>query len=190
MAAVLFGSGLAETAASAPPGTLPTTLRNTRALVNGVAAPLFYVQVVVVSNGIQGQPVTVSLAEQAPGIFTIPGTGGGVVLNQDFTLNSAGNPARAGSVIQIFATGLGPVSPQVPAGQPAPDSPLSETATTPVVLVGGVPAEVTFSGLAPGTVGVYQINARIPSGIPAGSSVTLLIQTGAATSNVVTIAVQ
>ena len=208
MVAVLFGSELAETAASAPPGTLPTLLRNTQVLVNGVAAPLLYVsptqinfqvpleisgstaQMVVVSNGVQGPTTVVGLTRETPGIFTIPETGTGAVLNEDSTLNSAGNPARAGSVVQIFATGLGAVSPLVPAGQPAAISPLSETVTTPVVLIGGIPAEVSYSGLAPGTVGVYQINARIPASVPASAAVPVQIQMGAAASNAVTIAVE
>lgn len=208
MVAALFGANLADTAAFAPPGTLPTVLRNTQVLVNSVAAPLFYVsptqinfqvplglsgseaQVVVASNGILGPAITVSLAPEAPGIFTISETGKGAVLNEDFTLNSAENPARVGSVIQIFATGLGTVSPQVPPGQPTPVSPLSETVTTPVVLIGGIPADVTYSGLAPGTIGVNQIDARIPVGVQADPSVTLQIQIGAAASNVVVIAVE
>ena len=110
------------------------------------------------------------------------------MLNENSTVNSMENPAQAGSVIQIFATGLGFVSPPVPTGQPAPASPLSETVKTPVVLIGGIPAEVSYSGLAPGTVGVYQINARIPSGVQANAA--LQIQIGAATSNLVTIAVE
>jgi uncharacterized protein (TIGR03437 family) len=208
MLAALFGSNLADTAALAPPGTLPTLLRNTSVLVNGVAAPLYYVsptqinfqvplgtsgstaQVVVQSNGILGPATTVSLAPETPGIFTVAGTAQGAILNQDSTLNSGANPARAGTVVQIFVTGLGAVSPQVPSGQPAPLSPLSETVTTPVVLIGGIPAEVAYSGLAPATVGVYQINARIPAVVQANASVTLQIQIGAATSNVVTIAVE
>lgn len=208
MIAVAFGSNLADIEAVPPPGTLPTLLRNTQVLVNGVAAPLFYVsptqinfqvplevsgseaQVAIASNGILGRPTIVGLAEAAPGIFTIADTGNGAVLNEDSTLNSDGNPALAGSVIQIFATGLGAVTPQVPAGQLAPISPLSKTITMPVVLIGGIAAEVTYSGLAPGTIGVNQINARIPGGVQSGSSITLQIQIGAAISNVATIAVQ
>ena len=210
MLAVLFGSNLADMAALAPPGTLPTLLRNTQVLVNGVAAPLFYVspqqinfqvplgtsgptaQVVVASNGILGQAATVNLAAEAPGIFTIPGTDRGAILNQDSTLNSAENPAQAGSVIQIFATGLGAVNPVVPAGQPAPLSPLSETVTAPVVRIGGIPAEITYSGLAPGTAGVYQVNARIPAEIQASPDLLqqIQIQIGTATSNAVTVVVQ
>jgi uncharacterized protein (TIGR03437 family) len=178
MVAALIGSNLADTSAAAPPGMLPTVLRDTQVLVNGSAAPLFYVsptqinfqvplevsgstaQVVVVSNGVQGPTSEVDLATEAPGIFTVPETGEGAVLNEDSTLNSAENPARAGSVVQIFATGLGAVSPPVPSGQPAPISPLSETVTRPAVLIGEIPAEVSSSGLTPGTVGVYQINVH------------------------------
>jgi adhesin/invasin len=209
MVAVIFGSNLADTTAAAPPGTLPTVLRNTQVLVNDVAAPLFYVspsqvnfqvpagisgstaQVVVVSNGVQGPAAMVSLTGETPGIFTVPERDSrGAVLNENSTLNSAGNPALRGSVVQIFATGLGAVNPSVPSGQPAPASPLSETLTKPVVLIGGIPAEVSFSGLAPGTVGVYQINARIPGDVAAGASVPVQIQTGATASNVATIAVE
>jgi adhesin/invasin len=208
MIAVLFGSNLTDIAALAPPGMLPTLLRNTQVLVNGVAAPLFYVsptqinfqvplgisgntaQVVVATNGILGPAVTVNVAGEAPGIFTVAETGKGAILNQNSTLNSEGNPAQAGSVIQIFATGLGAVSPAVPAGQPAPVTPLSETVTTPVVQIGGIPAEITYSGLAPGTVGVHQVNARIPEGVTANASVSVLIRMGSVASNEVSIAVQ
>jgi uncharacterized protein (TIGR03437 family) len=58
------------------------------------------------------------------------------------------------------------------------------------VLIGGVSADVLFSGLAPGLVGVYQINAKIPVEIPANSSVPVEIRIGDGSSNVVTIAVR
>jgi uncharacterized protein (TIGR03437 family) len=134
--------------------------------------------------------VTVGLFAEAPGIFQVGGTAQGAVLNEDSTLNSASNPARAGTVVQIFATGLGAVSPQVTPGTPASASPLSHTVKTPVVTIGGIPAELVYSGLAPGTAGVYQINARVPPGIQAGNAAPVQIQIGGTTSNTVTIAVQ
>jgi uncharacterized protein (TIGR03437 family) len=59
-------------------------------------------------------------------------------------------------------------------------------------MVGGVAADVSFSGLAPGYVGLYQINAQVPAGLPANSATPVSISygQGAASSNVVTIAVQ
>src|ERR1022692_3787942 len=51
-------------------------------------------------------------------------------------------------------------------GSPAAGNPLSETVTKPTVTIGGVPANVTFSGLAPGFVGLYQVNAQVPASAP------------------------
>jgi uncharacterized protein (TIGR03437 family) len=208
--AALLGANLGETATAGAAPALPTALAGTQVLVNGIAAPLFSVsprqiyfqvplglsgssaEVAVVSNGTTGLPTSVRLAPETPGIFTAAGggTGQGAVLNEDSTPNSAENPARAGSIVQLFAAGLGSATPQVPAGQAAGTSPLSRTDKTPSVLIGGVSADVLFSGLAPGLVGVYQINAKIPVEIPANSSVPVEIRIGDGSSNVVTIAVR
>jgi uncharacterized protein (TIGR03437 family) len=58
------------------------------------------------------------------------------------------------------------------------------------VTIGGVPAAVTFSGLAPGGVGLFQINAQAPASAPAGDAVPVVISMGEATSNTVTMAVR
>jgi uncharacterized protein (TIGR03437 family) len=68
-------------------------------------------------------------------------------------------------------------------------NPLSETTTRPTVLIGGAPASVQFSGLAPGLVGVYQVNAVVPYNSATGDGVPLTISIGGTTSNTVTIAV-
>jgi uncharacterized protein (TIGR03437 family) len=59
----------------------------------------------------------------------------------------------------IFCTGLGPLQSAAPG---------AETIYVPQVSMAGLPATVTFSGLAPGFVGLYQINAQAPAGLPAG----------------------
>jgi uncharacterized protein (TIGR03437 family) len=64
------------------------------------------------------------------------------------------------------------------------------TLTTPVVTIGGVGAVVAYSGLAPTLVGVYQVNAVVPSGVSPGSAVPVVINIGNVASNTVTIAVQ
>jgi len=53
-----------------------------------------------------------------------------------------------------------------------------------------VPASVMFSGLAPGFVGLYQVNAQVPAGAPAGPSVPVVVSMGGVDSNTVTIALQ
>jgi uncharacterized protein (TIGR03437 family) len=57
------------------------------------------------------------------------------------------------------------------------------------VTIGNVQADVIFSGLAPGYVGLYQVNALVPAGVAAGSAVPVVISMGGASSNTVTIAV-
>ncbi len=209
--AALFGINLAagtETAGSLP---LPTALAGTQVLVNNTPAPLFFVspsqinfqipgelagttaQVVVVSGGVRGPAAAVNVAPEAPGIFTAPpgGSGQGAVLNEDLSPNSAQNPAPAGSVVQIFATGLGATNPPAATGQPGAISPpFHRTALTPVVTVGGAPAEVLFSALAPGFVGLYQVNVRVPAATPRGSAVPLQVEIGGRSSNTVTLAVR
>ena len=80
-------------------------------------------------------------------------------------------PAVAGHLVEFYANGLGPTSNQPASGSPAPTDPnnLAKTTTTPVVMIGGQQAQVQFAGLAPGFVGLYQVNAYIPSGLASGN---------------------
>jgi len=94
---------------------------------------------------------------------------------------NAANPATTGQFVQFFANGLGPVTNQPASGDPALASPLSWTTTTPEVTIGGQPATVTFSGLAPGFAGLYQINVIIPPGLGAGPQ-PITVKIGGATS--------
>jgi len=130
----------------------------------------------------------------APGIFTLPmnGQGQGAVLNQDNTVNFGTNPARRGSVIQIFATGAGETTPALAAGEAAPagGNPLVLTKVQPTVTIGGKNAKVQFSGMAPGFVGLWQINAEVPADVTPGMALPLVITAAGAQSNTVTIAVQ
>jgi uncharacterized protein (TIGR03437 family) len=63
------------------------------------------------------------------------------------------------------------------------------TAQTPEVTVGGVPATVAFSGLAPGFVGLWQLNVLLPANAPTGNAVPLVIRTANSSSSVTTMAV-
>jgi len=105
-------------------------------------------------------------------------------------LISATNPTTAGAGVLIYCTGLGEVTNQPATGSPGPSDPLAWTTTTPTVTIGGVPADVQFSGLAPGYVGLYQVNVPVPAGLATGPSVPVVISMGAAASNTVTMAVQ
>ena len=85
--------------------------------------------------------------------------------------------------------GLGAVTNQPADGAASPSSPLARTSATPQVTIGGVPATVTFSGLAPDFVGEYQVNALVPATVAAGNAVPVAITIGGAASNTVTIVV-
>jgi len=144
-------------------------------------------------------PTVVPLAPFSPGLFATnqQGSGQGAILiaNSGIVAAPSGTipgsrPAARGEFISIFCTGLGPVANQPASGAPALANPLSTTRTSPVVTIGGVPAPVVFSGLAPGFVGLYQVNAQVPITSSTGNAVPAVLTIGNIASNGVTIAVQ
>jgi uncharacterized protein (TIGR03437 family) len=142
-------------------------------------------------NGQASTPQTVTLAASAPGIFIVNAqTGQGAILDSNYQLVSASNPAMKGSYVQIYCTGLGSVSNQPATGAPAPTVPLASTVLTPTVTMGGVAALVQFSGLTPGEVGLYQINAQVPANAPSGTAEPLIVSINGSVSNTATIAIQ
>ena len=76
------------------------------------------------------------------------------------------------------------MNPFVENGRPAPYDPLAYTIDQPSVEIGGVGLPVIYSGLAPGQVGLYQINVSVPSNTPKGLSVPLTIKQGTQTNTV------
>src|SRR5207248_2003327 len=125
-----------------------------------------------------------------PGIFTRgSGSGPAVVLNQDGSVNSAGNPAVSESVITLFATGEGLGQPSGMDGKPA-TPPLPKPILPVILNVAATPAEILFAGLAPGYAGLMQINARLPRNTASGAA-SVLLRVGTAPSQAgVTIAVR
>jgi uncharacterized protein (TIGR03437 family) len=97
-------------------------------------------------------------------------------------------PIHAGEYLSLYGTGFGAVN----SGQLTNTRAncCYSTTTTPVVTIGGVPATVQFSGLAPTLLGVYQVNILIPPNAPSGSAVPVVLTIGGVASNVVTIAIQ
>jgi len=204
----LFGTNLVATTAAASGLPLPRTLGNTKVTYGTVDMPLFYAspgqinaqipfeasfsgQFVVTVNGVARPPVSVSLSSTAPGIFTTTqdGKGPGAVLGPNGPVSAAAPVAR-NDVVSLFVTGLGSVSPAGKTGEGAPSSPLSNVSATMEATIGGVPATVLFAGLAPGFVGLYQVNVRIPAQAPLGDTVPLILVAGGEYSNVATIAIR
>jgi uncharacterized protein (TIGR03437 family) len=216
--AAAFGTNLSSGQASYTTAPLPTTLAGSSFQIAGHSGllPLVFASPTQVNlqipwelAGYQQASVsatvgpnvstlqTMSLAAFAPGIFTLnqQGSGQGAILiaNTAVLAGSAGSGSRAvmkGEYISIFCTGLGAVSNQPVTGAAATADPLSHTTTTPTVTIGSVAATVTYSGLAPGFAGLYQVNALVPADAPAGGAVAVVMKIGGSTSNTVTIAVQ
>jgi uncharacterized protein (TIGR03437 family) len=124
--------------------------------------------------------------EAQPGIFTVDGRVGLAVHNDTGRLVSTGDPAKPGEVVAIYATGLGPLKGAVASGVPAPASPPIETLSRPTVTVAGIAAEVLFSGLPPGFVGVNQVNIRVPLDALSGE-LAVVMRVGAAASEPATL---
>jgi uncharacterized protein (TIGR03437 family) len=216
----IFGTQLASQLAQADSVPLATSLAGVSVTFNNVQAPLQFVSsgqinaqvplevnpagsanVVVNNNGNLSAVATVPVTQLAPGVFQFNNHAIAVNVtdpkSQRYATISAPSgaiqglttfPAQVGDTLFLYATGLGPVTPAVPTGAAATG--VTSTNTAPTVMVGGVPAMVTFAGLAPLYPGVYQVNFVIPS-VPSGSAVPLQIQMGTITSpNTTNIAIQ
>jgi uncharacterized protein (TIGR03437 family) len=147
-----------------------------------------------------------AVSEASPGFFTVNQNGAGQILalNENGTQNGPSNPAALGSVVSLYGTGPGPVNPAVASGEVAPSSPLAVTVANPTsdggtcltvqpsvcVAVGSTFGEVLYSGLAPGFVGLWQINVRIPEGALTGDAVPIRGIVRGVPSNQPTLAIQ
>jgi len=202
--ASVFGSGFGSSTAGVT------------VLIGGIVAPLFVVtpgqinfqvpwqlsgqmqaQLTVTSGDQTSAPIMVPLANLAPGIFLLNTVDQAAVLIANTATIAApvgtfpgSRPAQQGEYISIYCTGLGPVTHEPATGALAASDTVSVTNGGAVtVSIGGINAPVSFSGLAPGFLGLYQVNAQVPSNAPTGSAVPLTIGIGGTTSNQASIAV-
>jgi uncharacterized protein (TIGR03437 family) len=193
-------------------GTLSSSIGGVQVFFNGYAAPMIYalgtqlsavvpyevagqttVNVVVVYQGNASAPFPVAVAAAKTAIFTddTSGHGQGAILNQDYSLNTAANPAPRGQYVFIYGTGEGVTTPPGVdgriSGTPLPKVNLSCTAT-----IGGQTAAVNYCCEAPGaTAGLVQVNALVPESVTPGGAVPVSIAIGGVASQAnVTVAVK
>jgi uncharacterized protein (TIGR03437 family) len=210
----LFGTKMGVTA-SAGTVPLPTSLGGSSIAIAGQLVPLTFMsdgqvnamvpygvsvntnmQAIVTRGASYSAPQSVTVADAAPGVFTKDGSGQGQGLvfvadaSGSQTLADASHPAKAGDAIVIYCTGLGQVNPPVTTGTAAPLAPLSNAVNAATVTVGGQNAPVFFGGLTPQFVGLYQVNAIMPSGVTPGSQVPVVVTAAGQSSKPVTIAVK
>jgi len=185
---------------------LPTALGDSCLSVNGAPVPLLYVSgqqinaqlpfnvsgnatVNIHSPGGISNNYYFTVSTAAPSVFRSgsagPMTGLATILrNDNGQLVTPTNPLHPGDSISIYLTGMGATTPQVDAGLPAPTSPLAQASIQPTITLGGASLNVSYAGLAPGEVGVYQINASVPSGAPQGLTVPLVISQGSGSTEI------
>jgi len=206
-----LGPGVLENMRVDETGHVTNELAGTQVFFDGIAAPLMYTsseqvgvvvpfgvagtrtQVLVQYAGRQSAGSAIQIAAATPAVFSVSGLGRGqgAILNEDGSLNSPDNPAWAGSVIVLFATGLGQTSPQGHDGEVATGSRL--VPVLPVsAWIGGQPAEVLSTSSASGFVdGVFQLNVRIPQTAPTGPAIRVSLRVENAVSpNGITLAVR
>jgi len=196
-------------------GKLVTTLGGAQVKVNGELAPIFYATpsqlgiqipvditgdsatIQIIANGQTSAAQNVPIDKVSPGLFSTDQSGKGqgaiLIANTNTLVAPAGSipgrdtrPAKPGEFITIFCTGLGAVSPSLATGQPGTTN---NTVATPIVTIDGNPAAVSFSGIAPGFVGLDQVNVQVPAGTRTASDLPVVLTIGGKQSNTVTIAV-
>ncbi len=181
----IFGSGLGRTGA-------PTTVEIDDIAGQVILASPFQINAQVppqVEPGAQTLRVrspygtaeqTIEVKEAAPALFRIDARHG-AILNQDGRVNTPTNPASRGQVIVVFGTGFGTVSRQ---------GSLSVVDRPVTAVLNGQQLPVSFAGLTPGFVGLYQVNVPIPAATPPGLDLTLTVRQGAGESNAVEVSIQ
>ena len=202
----IFGAGLAPYAQAFTGFPLTNSLAGVTVTVNGVSAPVFYagagqinIQVPVeigagaaaatVTNacGSSGQ-VSFTVAQAAPYILQTA-AGEAIVLNQDYSVNGPSNPAKVGSVAQVYLIGIGPVTNPPADGVAASTTQLSRSTLSYSATIGGwsiAPPAFGFLGLAPGWVALDQANLTVPAGLSTGAY-PVMITVGGVASNAPTI---
>jgi uncharacterized protein (TIGR03437 family) len=202
----LYGSNFSPTNLATSEIPLPTALANSCVTVNGQPVPLIFVSptqinaqmpfqavgdetVLVVTPGGTSDNFNLVVQPNAPAVF-LSGVAGPVtdlptvIRVANGLLVTDSNPIHPGDILVIYATGLGQSTPAGVTGYPAPSSPLSNALTPPTVTLGGVNLPVLWAGLAPGEVGVNQINVTVPGNVPSGLSLPLTINQGTGTMSV------
>jgi len=205
--ATIFGTGFgAQTSASVVP--LPAVLAGTSITVNGVSAPLNFVNptqinfevpletapgpamAIVTSNSGPSAAFTFQVEPAAPGIFLYDTTRAIAQNYSDNSLNGPSSPASPGDYLIVYLTGQGPVSgPALTDGVLTPAPPPFFTATLPnSATIGGKDATIAFLGLSPGFVGLAQADIQVPQ-LEAGDY-PLVINVNGVKSNPATVSVK
>lgn len=130
----------------------------------------------------------VSISKYAPAVL-VDGQGNAALLHSDGTYVSKDNPANRDESLQLYVVGLGATTGgQAAAGQPSPSNPLAEVSSVRVFF--GDPSYkqsemiVDWAGLAPGLIGVYQIDITVPGFHSSGDALPITVEVNGVDSSV------
>jgi uncharacterized protein (TIGR03437 family) len=203
--AQVYGTGMASTAQS--PGVVPllNIFDGTFMLIGGVQVPLYYVSTgqldiqvpfelaanrqytaIVSANGALTLPETLNIVPVQPGMAA-NADGSVIAQHGDYSLVTAAHPAAPGEQLMIYLAGMGATNPPVASGAATPLE-LVPANVKPTVSVDGQNAAISYWGLAPGLIGLYQINFTVPSNANAGN-LSLVVMQGGLSSNTTTLPV-
>jgi uncharacterized protein (TIGR03437 family) len=202
----VLGTQLSPTNLATSQMPLPTALANSCLTVNGQPIPIIFVSPTEINAQMPFQAIgNVTMVVHTPGgtsdnfNLVIPPTAPAVFMsgvagpetNLPTVIDTANNllatdsnPVHRGDTLVIYLTGMGQTNPLINAGVPSPGAPLASALTPPTVQLGGQNLSVSYAGLSPGEVGVYQINVSVPSTAPQGLSIPLTINQGATIATV------
>jgi len=177
----VFGAGLAPSAQNVAASPLPFSAGSVTATVNNMAAPLLYVSpnqvniqipyevsagpaLLGIGNNGQVAGFQFQVAPSAPAIYT------------DGSGNLAGNiSVKAGGIATLYLNGAGEVTPALFTA----DYTFAGTVFAPVlplsVTVGGVPALLQYSGLAPLDIATTQVNFYVPASLSGAQPVVVTV---------------
>ena len=200
--AAIYGDNLALLTGVPDAIPLPTTVNGTQVLIGGIKAPLYFTspgqvnaqipnelepnrqyQVIVIANGALSTPDTIQVSAVVPGLAAYA-DGTVIAQHADGSLLNAKSPARPGETAIAYLSGLGVTDGDVSSGSASPYGTLARPLVLPTLTVGGKDAKITFVGLTPGLVGLYQMNFEVPAGLSSYNPAMVVTQSSAASSPV------
>jgi uncharacterized protein (TIGR03437 family) len=207
--AQVYGTNLATVSEPTTEVPLTTLHKGTQMLIGPYEAPLYFVSpgqlnvqvpaelapnlpyaVIVSVNGALTVPDTINVVPAVPGVAAFQD--GRVIAqhNADFALVTEANPAKRDEFLILYLVGLGATNPPVASGAPSPGAePLGRPVEPVTVTLGGQAVEVPFIGLTPFSVGLFQINMKVPANAPLNTPLDIVITQGGLSANVATLTV-
>jgi uncharacterized protein (TIGR03437 family) len=208
----LAGTTRENTAAEIVNGRRPTSMDGISVTVNNKPAFFYFISpgqlnvvspdddatgpvpVKVTRDGVESEVATVTQQKYSPAFFLWPNNQA-VATDQNFALRVKNGTfagattvaAQPGEVLILWGTGFGPTTPAVPAGQVVTGS---ATVSGVTVTVGGVPAEVFGTALAPTFTALYQVAIRVPASLQNGDHPVIATIEGVSSPATTVIAVQ